>query len=361
MKQNSESSRGLYVFSDLNPYVGHPDPLWEVQELFRKGLLTEFSQQHDGDPNAWALSFERQNGVGGWASELHHSTTTSFFLLWGLELEPELVNVTGAAKPTRKIRSEQDKELEEEVMGSGTAGEESAVESIQRIYGEDGGSFCSGSQGCESCLVVVPKETVGNLGGLVRQLFLDQFENESRRMIPTQNDLSYPTKNFTRQKSPQGLHKKFASGEISLTMVWDLDKEQLVTSIPLTSDCSFSTLIVSSSQAGDILYAYDVVAENAFEEDEGEANTYYLPGGFEGHKSSQAAQKRRKNFKIYGGRSYEMGGDVLFMQAGGTQPSILSGKRPTTSLNVSINSNKKSAYCFSSHGFLLMFYMFCFL
>lgn len=56
--------------------------------------------------------------------------------------------------------------------------------------------------------VVVAKETVGNLGGLVRQLSLDQFENESRRMIPTQNDLSYPTKKFTRQKSPQGLHKK---------------------------------------------------------------------------------------------------------------------------------------------------------
>lgn len=56
--------------------------------------------------------------------------------------------------------------------------------------------------------VVVAKETVGNLGGLVRQLSLDQFENESRRMIPSQNDLSYPTKRFTRQKSPQGLHKK---------------------------------------------------------------------------------------------------------------------------------------------------------
>nr|KAJ0205145.1 hypothetical protein LSAT_V11C500297390 [Lactuca sativa] len=59
--------------------------------------------------------------------------------------------------------------------------------------------------------VVVAKETVGNLGGLVRQLSLDQFENESRRMIPTQNDLSYPTKKFTRQKSPQGLHKKVIS------------------------------------------------------------------------------------------------------------------------------------------------------
>ncbi|GLU07470.1 hypothetical protein SLE2022_244270 [Rubroshorea leprosula] len=59
--------------------------------------------------------------------------------------------------------------------------------------------------------VVVAKETVGNLGGMVRQLSLDQFENESRRMIPSNNDLSYPTKKFTRQRSPQGLHKKIIS------------------------------------------------------------------------------------------------------------------------------------------------------
>lgn len=56
--------------------------------------------------------------------------------------------------------------------------------------------------------VVVAKETVGSLGGLVRQLSLDQFENESRRMIPMNNDLSYPTRKFTRQSSPQGLDKK---------------------------------------------------------------------------------------------------------------------------------------------------------
>ncbi|KAG7970659.1 hypothetical protein I3843_07G096100 [Carya illinoinensis] len=55
--------------------------------------------------------------------------------------------------------------------------------------------------------VVVAKEAVGNLGGMVRQLSLDQFENESRRMIPLNNELSYPKK-FARQKSPQGLHKK---------------------------------------------------------------------------------------------------------------------------------------------------------
>ncbi|GAB2289314.1 hypothetical protein Dimus_023618 [Dionaea muscipula] len=40
-KQRSDSLKGVYVFSDMNPYVGHPDPLKEGQELFRKGLLSE--------------------------------------------------------------------------------------------------------------------------------------------------------------------------------------------------------------------------------------------------------------------------------------------------------------------------------
>lgn len=56
--------------------------------------------------------------------------------------------------------------------------------------------------------VVVAKEAVGSLGGMVRQLSLDQFENESRRMIPSNNDSSFATKKFARQRSPQGLHKK---------------------------------------------------------------------------------------------------------------------------------------------------------
>ncbi|KAI7982307.1 Serine/threonine-protein phosphatase BSL1 [Camellia lanceoleosa] len=59
--------------------------------------------------------------------------------------------------------------------------------------------------------VVVAKEAVGNLGLMVRQLSLDQFENESRRMVPLHNDQSYPAKKITRQKSPQGLHKKIIS------------------------------------------------------------------------------------------------------------------------------------------------------
>ena len=35
------TSRGVYVFSEMNPYVGHPNPMQEGQELFRKGLLSE--------------------------------------------------------------------------------------------------------------------------------------------------------------------------------------------------------------------------------------------------------------------------------------------------------------------------------
>ncbi|CAD6246080.1 unnamed protein product [Miscanthus lutarioriparius] len=40
-KQSSGTSRGVYVFSENNPYVGHPNPMQEGQELFRKGLLSE--------------------------------------------------------------------------------------------------------------------------------------------------------------------------------------------------------------------------------------------------------------------------------------------------------------------------------
>uniref|UniRef100_R7VYV2 Peroxisomal targeting signal 1 receptor n=1 Tax=Aegilops tauschii TaxID=37682 RepID=R7VYV2_AEGTA len=38
---DSGASRGVYVSSEMNPYVGHPNPMQEEQELFRKGLLGE--------------------------------------------------------------------------------------------------------------------------------------------------------------------------------------------------------------------------------------------------------------------------------------------------------------------------------
>ncbi|XP_071701548.1 chromatin modification-related protein EAF1 A-like isoform X2 [Rutidosis leptorrhynchoides] len=89
---------------------------------------------------------------------------------------------------------------------------------------------------------------------------------------------------------------------------------------------------------------YDAAADNAFEEDEGETSTYYMPGVLEGIKSTKNSQKGRKNFKLYGPRPYDMGGDPSYMQsverAIGTQPSVLNGKRSSSSLNVTIPTKR---------------------
>lgn len=73
------------------------------------------------------------------------------------------------------------------------------------------GSDADGDVRLHPRAVVVAKEIVGNLGGMVRQLSLDQFENESRRMIPVTSDQSTLGKKFVKPKSPQGLHKKVIS------------------------------------------------------------------------------------------------------------------------------------------------------
>nr|KJB63148.1 hypothetical protein B456_009G455200 [Gossypium raimondii] len=41
IKLRLDASKGVYVFSDMNTYVGHQNPLKEGQEPFRKGLLSE--------------------------------------------------------------------------------------------------------------------------------------------------------------------------------------------------------------------------------------------------------------------------------------------------------------------------------
>ncbi|XP_021730872.1 serine/threonine-protein phosphatase BSL1-like [Chenopodium quinoa] len=73
------------------------------------------------------------------------------------------------------------------------------------------GSDADGDVRLHPRAVVVAKEIVGNLGGMVRQLSLDQFENESRRMIPVTSDQPTLGKKFVKPKSPQGLHKKVIS------------------------------------------------------------------------------------------------------------------------------------------------------
>ncbi|XAR58494.1 Phosphoprotein phosphatase [Bertholletia excelsa] len=59
--------------------------------------------------------------------------------------------------------------------------------------------------------VVVAREAVGNLGLLVRQLSLDQFENESKRMVPLHSEQAHLARRMIRQNSPEGLHKKIIS------------------------------------------------------------------------------------------------------------------------------------------------------
>ncbi|KAI9075809.1 hypothetical protein K1719_042295 [Acacia pycnantha] len=96
---------------------------------------------------------------------------------------------------------------------SGSQAEETSVsdDNSQAAETASDGSDVEGDVRLHPRAVVVAKEAVGNLGGMVRQLSLDQFENESRRMIPINNDIPYSAKRFTRQKSPQGLHKKIIS------------------------------------------------------------------------------------------------------------------------------------------------------
>lgn len=68
--------------------------------------------------------------------------------------------------------------------------------------------------------------------------------------------------------------------------------------------------------------------DTAYDEDEGETSAYYLPGAFEGSKSSKFAHKKRKYGMKYTGRSYEVGADIPYGHGtAGSQQSMM-GKRP---------------------------------
>ncbi|KAF1884037.1 hypothetical protein Lal_00012997 [Lupinus albus] len=72
--------------------------------------------------------------------------------------------------------------------------------------------------------------------------------------------------------------------------------------------------------------------ETAYDEDEGETHTYYLPGGYEGRRSSKSVQKKHKNrMKSYTHKSSEVGTDLAYVHyTSGTQPSAIFGKRPAS-------------------------------
>nr|XP_043637247.1 chromatin modification-related protein EAF1 B-like isoform X2 [Erigeron canadensis] len=87
----------------------------------------------------------------------------------------------------------------------------------------------------------------------------------------------------------------------------------------------------------------DAVAVDAYEDKDGATRVYDLARESERSKESNDSEKSEKNFKFNAARSYEMGADLPFMQSIGknidTQPSVLSGKRSGSSLNVSVTTN----------------------
>ncbi|KAL8146814.1 chromatin modification-related protein EAF1 B-like isoform X2 [Apium graveolens] len=94
---------------------------------------------------------------------------------------------------------------------------------------------------------------------------------------------------------------------------------------------------------------YDAFAEygsreNTVEEDEGETNTYYLPGAFVNSLPSKLAKKKKKHLiKGFAARSYEMESDSQFLQSNekaGNHLTSLIGKRASDTLNASIPTKR---------------------
>lgn len=85
--------------------------------------------------------------------------------------------------------------------------------------------------------------------------------------------------------------------------------------------------------------------DTAFDEDEGETNTYDMPMVFDSNKSSRFGQKKRKHLiHAYRVRSYEGSSDLLPLQYAENkvvnQQSAIMAKRPGGSLNVSIPTKR---------------------
>ncbi|CAI9770643.1 unnamed protein product [Fraxinus pennsylvanica] len=91
--------------------------------------------------------------------------------------------------------------------------------------------------------------------------------------------------------------------------------------------------------------ACDDVADNAYEEDEGETSTHDMSVAFNGSKSSRFAEKNPKHLtNPYGARSYKTGHQFLPVQCieskFATQQSALLAKRPGSTLNASIPTKR---------------------
>ncbi|CAA7398544.1 unnamed protein product [Spirodela intermedia] len=87
--------------------------------------------------------------------------------------------------------------------------------------------------------------------------------------------------------------------------------------------------------------------ENVFDEDEAETATHYFSGAFERSKSSKFAHRKKKTFqdKNHSARSFEVRSDLSYgpylESKFGTQPSLMMGKRGSSTFNVSSIPTKR--------------------
>ncbi|XP_015575667.1 serine/threonine-protein phosphatase BSL1 isoform X2 [Ricinus communis] len=186
-------------------------------------LLDDFlvaeNSQFQSDINSSVLTSERASTIT--SARINHSSLNPYDTITdgGLEF-PSSGGISMDKNSMEKLREASAAEAEvanavwqaAQAASTNSAEETSASDdNSQAAEATSDGSDTEADVRLHSRAVVVAKEAVGSLGGLVRQLSLDQFENESRRMIPMNTDTPYPARKFARQKSPQGLHKKIIS------------------------------------------------------------------------------------------------------------------------------------------------------
>ncbi|XP_027336682.1 chromatin modification-related protein EAF1 B-like [Abrus precatorius] len=153
----------------------------------------------------------------------------------------------------------------------------------------------------------------------------------------------------SQAEAPTTPEKIFDSSTVDMSWDEHLNEERLFYEVPPTAMETYRKSIESHflqfEKTGSITQeevetsVYDTAAEfgseeNAYDEEEGETSTYYLPSVYEGNKSSKSAHKKHKNLKSYAHRCGDSGTDLPYVHyTTGTQPSMVFGKRPA-GLNV---------------------------
>ncbi|GAU18248.1 hypothetical protein TSUD_175900 [Trifolium subterraneum] len=154
----------------------------------------------------------------------------------------------------------------------------------------------------------------------------------------------------SQAEAPATPDKISDSGTVDMSWEENLTEESLFYTVPPTAMETYRKSIESHfvlcEKTGSSIYEevetsiYDTAAEFgceevAYDEDEGETSTYYLPGTYEGRRSSKPVQKKHKHrMNSYTHRSNEIGTDMPYAHySTGAHPSTLFGNRPAN-LNV---------------------------